>query len=162
MPNEPYKFYRIRELQPLPDWDSLSFHPENEYFLYAPYRSILDSITCLPCPSLSCISPKGLWKKCHSAWRSISITRSLEKITSLFITVLVMSFHSISESNSHPKRSNHPWFNFFCAIPQCYPPIDRFIYTTYKFGKACQCKCHDLPSVNVPNGILYTISILPR
>ena len=57
------------------------FYPENEYFLYAPHIRSNPRFNHLltACPSLSCISPKGLWKKCRSAWRSIGITRSLEK-----------------------------------------------------------------------------------
>ena len=87
--------------------------------------------------SLSCISPKGLWKKCRSAWRSIGITRSLEKD---HITI----YHGLSnELPLNIRKATHTRSVvtihdlIFLRYPQCYPPIDRFIYT-YKFRKACQ------------------------
>lgn len=115
------------------------FYPENEYFLYAPHICSNPRFNHLltACPSLSCISPKGLWKKCRSAWRSIGITRSLEKD---HITI----YHGLSnELPLNIRKATHTRSVvtihdlIFLRYPQCYPPIDRFIYT-YKFRKACQ------------------------
>lgn len=107
------------------------FYPENEYFLYAPHIRSNPRFNHLltACPSLSCISPKGLWKKCRSAWRSIGITRSLEKD---HITI----YHGLSnELPLNIRKATHTRSVvtihdlIFLRYPQCYPPIDRFIYT---------------------------------
>ena len=122
------------------------FYPENEYFLYAPHIRSNPRFNHLltACPSLSCISPKGLWKKCRSAWRSIGITRSLEKD---HITI----YHGLSnELPLNIRKAIHTRSIvtihdlIFLRYPQCYPPIDvSFIHINSGSMSGFQChSCH--------------------
>lgn len=115
------------------------FYPENEYILYAPRIRSNPPFNRLrsACPKLLCISPKGIWEKFRSFWRSIGITRNLEKD---HVTI----YHGLSNElplnirkASHTKSVVTIHDLIFLRYPQCYPLIDRLIYT-YKFRKACQ------------------------
>lgn len=90
------------------------FYPENEYFLYAPHIRSNPRFNHLltACPSLFCISPKDYGKSAALSGAPSVSPVAWRKTTLLFITALAMNFHSISESNSHSKRSNHSRFNF--------------------------------------------------
>lgn len=115
------------------------FYPENDYILYAPRIRSNPPFNRLRsiCPDLHYISPKGIWKKCRSIWRSIGISSCLKKDH-------VNIYHGLSNElplnirkASHTKSVVTIHDLIFLRYPQCYSFIDRLIYT-YKFRKACQ------------------------
>lgn len=115
------------------------FYPENEYILYAPHIHTNPQFNRLltRCTKLYCISPKGLWTKFRSLWRSFGIVQNIQKDH-------IDIYHGLSNElplNIRTAKNTKSIVTIhdliFLRYPQCYPLIDRLIYT-YKFRKACQ------------------------
>lgn len=111
------------------------YYPDNEYILYAPSEK-KNKLIMENSSNTTIKYPKGLWKKFSAIWRILGITNDIVKDK-------IDIYHGLSNElplNIRKAKNTKSIVTIhdliFLRYPQCYKPIDRWIYN-FKFRKAC-------------------------
>lgn len=111
------------------------YYPDNDYILYTPSEK-KNKLINENSGNTTIKYPKGLWKKFSAIWRILGITNDIVKDK-------IDIYHGLSNElplNIRKAKNTKSIVTIhdliFLRYPQCYKPIDRWIYN-FKFRKAC-------------------------